>query len=146
MRPRRSDVRVRDDAAREAIRPCYRSGAGGLPSDMGHLPLRPGRGGGASDLGIPITAAAPETAQQALEMVVRGALAERASQVGTALREEAGVEAALGGEPGPRAAAAERAGDRCDHTHLAAAVGVAIAGCHLARIVRRLLLERPGGV
>ena len=37
-------------------------------------------------------------------------------------REQAGVELALGRDPGPRAVAAERLGDRRDHAELAATV------------------------
>ena len=60
-------------------------------------------------------------------------------------REEAGVEAALGGEPRARAVAAERLRHRGDHADLAAAVAVAPALRDLAAVVRLDRLERELG-
>ncbi len=60
----------------------------------------------------------------------------------TRLGEQAGVELALGGDPHPRAGAAERRRHRRDHADLAAAVDIAPAAGHLADVLRVDRLQR----
>src|SRR5713226_7530206 len=69
--------------------------------------------------------------------------AQRTAQVVPGPGEQAGVELALGREPGAGAAAAERLGDRGDHADLTGAVAVAVAAGDLPVVGRRDRLKRP---
>ena len=71
---------------------------------------------------------------------------EARAQVRAVGREEAGVEPALGGDAGARAAPAERLSDRGDEADFAGAVAVAVPLSHLARVVGIDRLERELGV
>ena len=89
-----------------------------------HLDLGQGRGRGRSQLGVAVAAASqiPSTnAASSSSTHPTGGPPERRGRH----REQARVELALGGNPGPRAIAAERLGDRRDHAELAGAVEVA---------------------
>ena len=101
---------------------------------------------GRAQLGVAVAAAAPDAADLRAEVVVGRARAERPAQVAPGAREEAGVEPAVGRQPGAGAVAAEGLGDRRDHADLAAAVDVAVAVGHLARVGGLDRLERPLGV
>src|SRR6185295_8429486 len=95
------------------------------------------RGLGRPKLGIAVAPVRPDAAEDARELLVGGAEPERGAQIVAFQREEAGVEAPLGGEPGPRAAAAKRLRDRGDDPDLAGAVAIAPAAGGLVGAVGR---------
>src|SRR2546430_4014987 len=69
--------------------------------------------------------------------------AQRAAQVVPFPREQAGIEPAVGRQPGAGAAAAERLGDRGDHADLTGAVAVAVAAGDLPVVGGRDRIKRP---
>jgi hypothetical protein len=73
----------------------------------------------------------------------RRAVAQRRAQVGLVQREQAGAQAAVGGQADAVAVAAERLGDRVDEADRARAVGEAVDARGRVRLAR-LGLERAG--
>src|SRR5581483_5417679 len=105
-------------------------------ADVTHLDLALLGGLRGADLGIAIRARAPDAPDDAGQLVVGRAAAQRPTQVGAGSREQAGVELPFGGEPGAGAIAAEGVRHRRDETDLACAVEVAPSLGDLAAIVR----------
>src|SRR4051812_27337367 len=97
----------------------------------------------AAQLRIAVAAGAPDPAQQGRQLLVGGAVAQRAAQVATVGCEQACVELSLGRQASAGAVAAEGAGDGGDDADLAGAVGVAEAAGDLARVARRDRLQPP---
>src|SRR5439155_12686063 len=122
-------------------------------------PLRPSEGLSAAegehlDLGQPfrrrrpplrvaIVPPGPDAGDEPRQLVVGDAAAQRGAQVVSDGAEQARVQLALGGQPRPRAAAAERLGDRGDDADLAPSVDVSPALGDLASIAGVKWLERP---
>src|SRR5260370_41055577 len=77
-------------------------------------------------LGVTVGPPGPDGGHLLAQRLVAGACAQQAAQVVPGGGEQAGVEPAIGGQPGAGAAAAKRLGDRGDHTDLTAAVTVAV--------------------
>ena len=109
-----------------------------LAADVRHLD--PGQVDGRAlraQLRVAVGAHAPEPAQPLVELGVRDRSSRtQRAQVVAAAREQAGVELALGRQPGARAVVAERLGDRRDQADLALAVAVAVARGDLAAVGR----------
>src|SRR5215470_18417864 len=63
-------------------------------------------------LGIPVGAAGPDPGNQLVQLLVGGTRAQWAAQVVPGGGEQARIELAVGGQPGPGAATAERLRDR----------------------------------
>src|SRR6266581_3743125 len=101
-----------------------------LAADARHLHL-PGHllaaGLAHAQLGVAVGPPRPDGADLLVQRLVTGACAQRAAQVVPRPREQAGIEPAVGRQPGAGAAAAERLGDRGDHADLTGAVAVAVA-------------------
>ena len=97
-------------------------------------------------LGVAVRAPPPGARDLLAQLGVARAGAQRRAQIDAAGREQAGHQPALDGEARARAAAAEGLAHRRDHADLAAAVAVAIAARHLARVVALERLERQLGV
>src|SRR5919197_6501952 len=95
-----------------------------LPPDRAHRPRRLAEAG----LGdVVLQLLAPDGfADDVFQLVVAGAGAQRALQIGLVQAEEASAQAAVGGQADPVAVAAERLRDRVDEADLAAAVGEAV--------------------
>src|SRR6516165_2089492 len=94
-------------------------------------------------LGVAVGAPGPDGGDVLAQRLVAGPRAQQAAQVMPGTGEQAGVELAVGGEPGPGAAAAKRLGDRGDDADLAAAVAVAVAGRDLAGTCGRERFHGP---
>src|SRR5215469_16482008 len=77
-------------------------------------------------LGVAVGPPGPDRGKDLAQRLVAGARAHRAAQVVAGGGEQAGVELTVGGQPGPRAAAAKRLSDRGDHADLTRAVTVAV--------------------
>ncbi len=75
---------------------------------------------GRAQLRVPVVAARPDALDERGQRLVRGPAPEDLADVGPVDREQARVELAVGRQPGPRAVAAERHGDRRDDPELAA--------------------------
>src|SRR6266496_478198 len=117
-------------------------GLGGwLAADARHLHLRLHPLGAAGVAGAPLGVAAgpprPDGFDLLAQRLVAGACAQRAAQVVPGGGEQAGVELAVGRQPGAGAAAAKRLGDRGDHADLTGAVTVAVAAGDLPAVARR---------
>src|SRR4051794_32233855 len=95
-----------------------------LAAHREHLDPRQVLGRGASELRVAIRADAPDGRDRVAQLVVRCAGAERLAEVVSVCREEAGVELAVGGQPGAGAVPAERLRDRRDDADFAASVAV----------------------
>src|SRR5512145_1789621 len=115
----------------------------GLATDVGHLHLAFFRGLGGTDLRVAINASLPNGSDVVAQHFVGGAAAHEALQVVARLREEAGVERALGGKTHARAGGAERLRDRGDDADLARAVDVAPALGDFTDVVGVNGLQRP---
>src|SRR5579859_2265702 len=85
-------------------------------------------------LGVTVGTPRPDGADLLAQRLVTAACAQRAAQVVPGAAEQAGVELAVGRQPGPGAAAAERLGHRGDHSDLTGAVTVAVAAGDLPRV------------
>src|SRR5258707_8511523 len=130
-------------------------GAGGLTSDGPglllaadarhlHLPRHLHAAGLArAQLGVAVGPPGPDGGDLLAQRLVAGACAQRAAQVVPCPGEQAGIELAVGRQPGAGAAAAERLGDRGDHADLTGAVKVAVAAGDLPVVGRRDRLKRP---
>src|SRR5450759_2618421 len=115
-------------------------------ADREHLDAGQVRGPGAPEVRVSVVAGAPYRLDQRLQLSVRGAFPERAAEIRSSRREEAGEELSLGGQPGAGAGAAERRRDRRDHPDLAGPVAVAESRRHLAGVVGRQRLERERSI
>src|SRR4029077_20912208 len=104
------------------------------------------RGFGAPELGIAVFTAAPDAAEHVGELLVGGPQAQRGSEIVARSGEEAGLEAALGREAGPGAAAAERLRHRGDDADLPGAVAVGAGAGGLVGAGERRGVEGPGRV
>src|SRR5678816_3450227 len=94
--------------------------ASGSPPDLKHLDLARGADTQTRALfGVSVRAPDPGVADDVAQLVVGGARAHRAAQVGPLRGEQTGEQAAIGGQARPRAVAAERLGHRGDEAHLA---------------------------
>src|SRR6266700_4290024 len=118
-----------------------------LATDVRHLHLRLHPLGAAGLAGAPLGVAVgpprPDGADLLTQRLVAGACAQRAAQVVPGGGEQAGVELAVGRQPGAGAAAAKRLGDRGDHADLTGAVTVAVAAGDLPGVAWRGRLQRP---
>src|SRR5581483_7503243 len=94
----------------------------GLATDVGHLDFGQPRRFLSANLGIAIIARLPHRCDLVADLVVARAAAQERLEVVARLREKAGEERALGGEPHPGAARAEGLRDRGDDADLARAV------------------------
>src|SRR5205823_1926534 len=109
--------------SRTEVRPTGRASRR-LSADEGHLDLvQPGRLAGAL-LGVAVRALDPCRGDRGADVIVGCAGAHETAQVAARGGEEAGVQAAVSGEPGPGAVGAERLGDRGDDADLPGSVGV----------------------
>ena len=97
--------------------------------------MQPGRLAGAL-LGVAVRALDPCRGDRGADVIVGCAGAHETAQVAARGGEEAGVQAAVSGEPGPGAVGAERLGDRGDDADLPGAVGVTPALGDLAPVAR----------
>src|SRR2546423_10421848 len=113
-----------------------------LAAYVGHFYLGEASGGGSALGGVSVGSGLPDTGDPLDELVVGGAVAQRASQVVAETGEQAGVQLALGRQPRPGAGAAERLGDRGDQTHFTGTVEVAVPRGHLAGVVGVQRLDR----
>jgi len=128
------DARLRSSAARLA---CRARARGGLCCGAWRLASRRCATSPLSPCGRSHGCAARSSGRRGLSRWLRsaraapvaGTAAQRGAQVMSRSREQAGVEHPLGREPGARAAAAERLGDRGDDADLTRAVPVAVTGC-----------------
>src|SRR5260370_37870446 len=84
-------------------------------------------------LGVTVGPPGPDGADLLAQRLVTVSASQRAAQVVPGTGEQAGVELAVGGQPGPGAAAAERLGDRGDHADFTGAVMVAPAAFDFSR-------------
>src|ERR1044071_8993224 len=96
-------------------------------------------------LGVAVGASAPEGGDAGGQLVVALTGAQRRLEVEPGGSEEAGEKLAVGGEPRPRAVAAERAAHRGDDAQLPSAVAVAEAQRHVVGVAARRRLERQLG-
>src|SRR3954464_4607643 len=96
----------------------------------------------AADFRVAIVPDAPYLRNGDPQLVVGRAVPQPVAQVVAVPGEEARVELAVRGQPGPRAIATERLCHRCDDADLAAAVAVAPAVRDFAAVVRGVDLER----
>src|SRR6266516_43312 len=102
-----------------------------LAADVRHLHLRlhplDAAGLAGALLGVAVGPLGPDRGQDLAQRLVARAGAQRAAQVVPGGGEQAGVELAVGRQPGAGAAAAKRLGDRGDHAALTGDVTVAVA-------------------
>src|SRR5215211_5693557 len=141
--PRGRTRRPAETSTLTGLEKCNAPTCGLLPplaADLAHRP-RCVHESGIVDLVLELLVAHGES-DQALELGVGGALAQRALQVPFPPREEAGAQLAVGGKADPVAARAERLRDGVDEPDLAGAVGEAEAARGRGRL-RRDLLQRP---
>src|SRR5712692_730393 len=120
--------------------------AGLLAADARHLHLGfhlPAAGLAGALLGVTVGPPGPDGADLLAQRLVTVSASQRAAQVVPGPGEQAGVELAVGRQPGAGAAAAERLGDRGDHADLTGAVAVAVAARDLAGVPGRDWLKRP---
>ena len=125
---------------RRVVRRRARDERFSLAADLAH---RPARSHEARLVDPVLQLLVPDSeADQGGELVVGRAVAERGFQVPLAAREQARAQLAVGGEPDPVAARAERFRHRVHEADLARAVGEAEAARSRRRLCR-YLLERP---
>src|SRR5712692_5235269 len=109
---------------------------GTLSADVRHLNFLH-CGSRRSEFRVAVGPAQPHAGDDTFYFGVRSPFPQHPPQVETARGEETGVQPAVRREAYPAAAPAEGAGDRGDHTDLAAPVLEAVAGGDLANIIRR---------
>ena len=116
-----------------------------LATDVAHLDLGQAGRRLRAAFRVAVGALAPDRRDRLLQLLVGGAAANERAKVVAAEGEETGVEAALGGDAGPGAVAAEGLRDRGDQADLAGAVAVAPALGDLTAVARIDRLERELG-
>src|SRR5438067_7068248 len=114
----------------------------GSAADEAHLDLAQARGLGRAHLRVAIGPRAPGGGEPFNDLRVARLTPDERPQIQTLGGEEARVERAVGGEPGPRAVRAEGLRDRGDDADLAASVLVAVPRRDLAAVARPDWLER----
>src|SRR5207248_2253280 len=104
-----------------------RARAAASAADVAHLDLRYPARRRRADLGVAVGASLPHGGDRLRDGRVVVTAAQQRAQIVALRREEARVEATVGGEPRARAVAAERLRHRRDDADLAAAVSIAPA-------------------
>src|SRR5262249_22421855 len=105
-------------------------------ADVRHLYFADFPGRRSAQLGVTVSAYAPDRSDTLRDLSVRGAAAQQAAEIGAAGREQTGVQLALGRQARTRAIAAESLRYRRDETDFTGAVAVAPALGHLTAIIR----------